>query len=164
MIKDGKLFGKINLFDFGIILLIIALVIVGALKFKTLDETVDASTPGKIKYTVEINGVRDYTWHAYVSGDAVYDSSTNVYIGNIVNVDATSSKAFSSLEDGKTKELENPYRYDVVLTIETPGTVTDSGYYANKSIELKVGSEKNIETRYVKNLGKIGSIEYSEGA
>lgn len=164
MIKDGKLFGKINLFDFGIILLIIALVIVGALKFRTLDRTVDASTPGKITYTVKVNNVREYTWNAYASGDSVYDSSTNVFIGTITNVSATPAKTFSQLQDGKVKKLENPYKYDVVLTVETPGTMTDAGYYANKSIELKVGSEKNIETRYVKTMGKIGSIEYSEGA
>ena len=68
-----------------------------------------------------------------------------------------------SMVDGTVKVVENPYKKDVILTIETPGTVTDLGYFANKSIELKVGSEKNIETLYATTIGKIGSIAYSEG-
>ena len=61
----------------------------------------------------------------------------------------------------KLKEKE--FKNDIILTIETPGTVTDSGYYANKSIELKVGSEKEIETRYATTSGKVTSINYNEG-
>ncbi len=163
MIKDGKIFGKINIFDFAILILIVALILVGTLKFRTLDETVDSSKLGKITYTVLINNVRDYTINAFASGDAVYDSASDVNIGVITDVNATTSKSFSAIQDGTIKEIENPYKYDVTLTIETPGTVTDAGYFANKSIELKVGSEKNIETLYAKTLGKIGSIIYSEG-
>ena len=163
MIKDGKIFGKINIFDFAILILIVALILVGTLKFRTLDKTVDSSNLGKITYTFLINNVREYTANAFVSGDALYDSSTDVNIGVITNVSATPSKSFLSTQDGSLKEMENPYKYDITLTVETPGTVTDSGYYANKSIELKVGSEKNIETLYAKTLGKIGSIIYSEG-
>ena len=163
MIKDGKLFGKINLFDFGILLLIVALLIVGTLKFRTLDKMVDASTPGKIIYTIEVNNVRDYTVNSFQSGDKVFDSLTSVYIGDIKKVESFPAKIEDALENGDTKLLENPYKADLVLTIETPGTVTDVGYYANKSIELKVGSEKTIETKYVKTLGKVSSIEYIEG-
>ena len=137
------------------------LLIVGTLKFRTLDKMVDASTPGKIIYTIEVNNVRDYTVNSFQSGDKVFDSLTNVYIGDIMKVESSSAKIEDALENGDTKLLENPYKADLILTIETP--VTDVGYYANKSIELKVGSEKTFETKYVKTLGKVSSIEYIEG-
>lgn len=163
MIRDGKLFGKINLFDAAILLLIVALIIAGVSKFKTFNDTVDAETPGKIIYTVIINNVRDYTVSAFVSGDVIYDSGTANKIGIVKNVEAKDARMARVLSDGTVKMLDNPYRKDMILTIETPGTVTDSGYYANKSTELKVGSEKGIETCYVTTQGRIGSIVYSEG-
>lgn len=163
MIKEGKLFGKINLFDAAILLLIVALIIAGITKFKTFNETVDAETPGKINYTLIINNVRDYTVLAFASGDVVYDSGTANKIGVVKNVEAKNARMARVLGNGTVKILDNPYRKDLILTIETPGTETDSGYYANKSTELKVGSEKGIETCYATTQGRIGSIVYSEG-
>lgn len=163
MIKNGKLFGKINIIDAGVVLLIVALLIVGTLKFKTFDKKIDASATGKITYTVIIKNVREYTADAFVSGDTVFDSGTNVNIGTIRNVEVKTALVAKNLANGTVKMLENPYKKDVILTIETPGTASDVGYFANKSIELKIGSEKNIETRYATTLGKIGSIEYNEG-
>ena len=110
-----------------------------------------------------VNNVRDYTVDAFVSGDVVYDSGTANNIGIIKNVESKDARMAKVMGDGTVKMVENPYRKDVILTIETPGTVTESGYYANKSTELKVGSEKGIETCYATTQGRIGSIVYSEG-
>ena len=33
----------------------------------------------------------------------------------------------------------------------------------DKSIELKVGNEKSIETLYATSFGKVGTIKYAEG-
>lgn len=163
MIKDGKLFGKINIIDFGIVVLILALIIAGSVKFKTFDEQIDAGSLNTITYTFYVNNVRDYTAKALMSGDKVFDSATNVYIGTIKNVEVTSAKVEKELLDGKTILAENPYKIDILLTIETPGTVTNTGYFANKSIELKVGSEKTIDTKYATTVGRIRSIVKSEG-
>lgn len=163
MIKNGKLFGKINIIDAGVVLLIIVLLLVGMLKFKTFDKKIDASATGKITYTVIIKNVREYTVDAFVSGDTVFDSGTNVNIGKIVKVETQNATIAKSLANGNVKIIENPYKKDIILTIETPGTASQVGYFANKSIELKIGSEKTIETLYATTLGKIGSIEYNEG-
>lgn len=162
MIKDGKLFGKINLFDAAILILVLALIIAGISKFKTFNKTVDASELGSITYTLEIYNVRDYTLSAFQSGDTVYDSGTNVNIGTIKNIEAVPAQTVKTLVDGSTKILENEYKKDIILTIETPGSATVNGYYANKTIELKVDSEKEIETLYAITFGKITSINYSE--
>lgn len=163
MIKDGKLFGKINLFDAAILFLILILIVAGILKFKTFNKTAngDASL-GKITYTMIINNVRDYTADSFVSGDAVYDSGTNIQIGNITNIATRDARIIKSLVDGRTEIVENPYRKDIILTVETPGTSTENGYYANKSIELKIGSEKKIKTLYSVTTAEISSLIYEE--
>ena len=162
MIKNGKLFGKFNLFDIIVLVLVIVLIGFGTIKYKTLDKAVDASAAGSITYTMIVSNVRDYTVDAFLIGDTVFDSGTNVNIGKIKNVESKPAKLIKILENGSAKVLENEYRNDVILTIETVGSSTNEGYYANRSIELKVGSEKEIETRYAKTYGKIASINYSE--
>lgn len=160
--RNGKLFGKFNLFDIAILILILALIAFGIIKYRTLDKTVDTSASGSIIYTMMISNVRDYTVDAFVIGDTVFDSGTNVNIGKITNVESRPTKLVRVLKDGTAKVLENEYRNDIILTIETVGSSTNEGYYANKSIELKVGSEKEIETKYAKTYGKISSITYNE--
>lgn len=162
MLKNGKLFGKINLFDAAITILIVALIFAGATKFKTFNESVDASEMGNIEYTMTIYGVRDYTADAFASGDKVFDVGTNVNIGTIKNIARKPAQTYRAMQDGIIKSIENEYRCDVTLTIVVPGTVTDTGYFANKSIELKVGSEKSIETLYASTYAKITSVKYSE--
>ena len=163
MIKEGKLFGKINIFDFLIVVLIIALVAVGFLKFRTFNNKVDTSSKGKIKYTYIINNVRDYTLKALQSGDTVFDTLTDVNIGKITNIDVRDARDIKSLENGESIVSENEYKKDIILTIETPGSSTSDAYFANKSIELKVGSEKALETLYAAVHGRIASIVYSDG-
>lgn len=162
MIKEGKLFGRINIFDFLIVVLVIALIAVGFLKFRTFNKTVDTDSKGKITYTYIINDVRRYTLDALKSGDSVFDSLTDVCIGKIVKIDSEDATNIDSLEDGKSIVSENKYKKDIILTIETPGSSTKEAFFANKSIELKVGSQKVVETLYASVNGRIGSIVYSE--
>ncbi len=88
----------------------------------------------------------------------MFYSQSNVVIGTIKNIQTTLSDSYENLITGEVELLENPYRYDVVFTIETDGVVTSEAYYANKSIELKVNSTKAIETKYAKTTGTITDI------
>lgn len=163
MFKNGKIFGKVNLLDGTVLVLVIALLIAGALKFRTFNKTVDSNSNGKVVYTFIINNVREYTLSAFKSGDNVFDGMTDVNIGHIIKVDAKDANIINALADGTTILSDNPYKKDIILTIEAPGSSTSTAYFANKSIELKIGSEKNIKTLYAETAGKIASIEYIEG-
>lgn len=160
MIKNGKLFGKINLYDAAILFLLVILLICGMVKFKTFNRVDDTSTLGKIQYTILVKDVRGYTYEALKSGDTVYDSETDISIGTITKVVASDVEIIRSNSKGEIIKTSNPYKNDVTITIETPGIVNENGYYANKTIELKVGSDKRIETKYCQTTGKITSIEY----
>jgi len=161
IISDGKLFGKINLFDIAILLLIIILLVAGVSKFKTFNQTVDSNSAGKITYTLVISNVRPYTVDAFQSGDNVFDNLTDINIGRIIDVQSRDARIIKSLENGKTIIAQNEYKKDIILTIETPGSSTSNAYFANKSVELKVGSEKTIDTLYATTLGKIEKIVYT---
>ncbi len=156
--KDGKVFGKINILDFFVLLVIVLLVIGAILKFGKFNNKTDESSTQTIEYKIEVKSIREFTINALASGDTVYDSQTGVNIGKITNVEKKPAETYDVAENGEIMKVYNPYRYDIVITIETPGDASKDAYYANKTIELKLDSEKKIETKYAKTTGKIMEI------
>lgn len=159
MFKDGKIFGKINIIDFTVVVVVVLLIACACLKFSKFDKKSDDNTLSQtIEYKMMVKSIRNYTLDAFEVGDIVYDSQSKVEIGKIKNIESIASTSYENLITGEVAELENPYRYDVNFTIETDGVVTSEAYYANKSIELKVNSTKAIETKYAKTTGTITDI------
>lgn len=156
--KDGKVFGKINILDFFVLLVIVLLVIGAILKFGKFNNKTDESSTQTIEYKIEVKSIREFTINALASGDTVYDYQTGVNIGKITNVEKKPAETYDVAENGEIMKVYNPYRYDIVITIETPGDASKDAYYANKTIELKLDSEKKIETKYAKTTGKIMEI------
>ncbi len=157
--KNGKVFGKINILDFFVLLLVVLLIIGAIIKFGKFNNKTEESSNQVLEYKFEVKNIREFTIDAIESGDMVYDSQTGVNIGVIKNVEKKHAETYDVADDGKTIPVDNPYRYDMTLTIETLGTVEKDAYYANKTIELKIDSEKKIETKYVKTTGKISEID-----
>ena len=149
---------KFNIIDLMVLVVIILVIWGASLKFGKYNVKTDDSSEGTILYTIDVANVRDYSLQAYQSGDVVFDSLTGVNIGTIQKIEATDAVTYENKEDGNLVKVVNPYKKDIVLYIETPGTVENNAYYANKSIELKVNSQKSIETKYVKTTGIISNI------
>lgn len=149
---------KINIVDLLVVIVIITLIVAASVKFSKYNTKTEESTETTILYTMNVLNVREYSADAYKSGDTVYDSLTGVNIGTIKDVTQTEAVTYEITEDGGLSKIINPYRRDLVLYIETPGTVENNAYYANKSIELKVNSQKAIETKYAKTTGTISNI------
>lgn len=149
---------KINIIDVAVVILILILIVFAYLKFGVYEHTKTDAEMSSIQFSIKISEVRKYTREAFKVGDTVYDSQTKLAIGSITNIEMENSKVNSETTDGRIILVENPERYDVIITIETQGIENDKAYFADKSVELKVGSEKVIETLYVKTTGKIISI------
>lgn len=149
---------RINIIDLLVVLVVILLIVAAYVKFGKYNVKTEDSSQETITYTVDVYSVRDYTAMAYQSGDTVFDSLTGVNIGIIQDVQMTDAITYETAENGTLVKATNPYKKDLVITIETPGTVENNAYYANKSIELKVNSQKAIETKYAKTTGTISSI------
>lgn len=150
---------KINIIDIAIVILIIALLFAAYLKFAVYDHTKTDAEMTKIEYSIKIPAVRRYTADAFKVGDTIFDSTTKLAIGTITNIEVVNNVGVVETSKGTIASAENPNRYDVTITIQTDGMETDKAYFADRSVELKVGSEKQIETLYVKTTGTIMSIE-----
>ncbi len=150
---------KINIYDIAAIILILVLCVAAYVKFGIIEHTKTEAQMSTIEYTIMFPGLRKYSVDTFKSGDTVYDSQTKISIGTIKAISYENARAEIQALNGEVLEVKNPERYDVTLTIETPGLENDKGYFADRSIELKVGSEKFIETLYIKSNGKIKSIK-----
>ena len=156
MSKNKKI--KFNIVDLLVLIMIVGVVLSASVKFNKYNAKTEESSETTLKYTIDVNNVRDYYLDAYQIGDVVYDSLTGVNIGTISEIDSTDAITYENSENGKVVKVTNPYRKDIVLHLETPGTIESNAYYANKSIELKVNSQKAIETKYIKTTGIISNI------
>ena len=149
---------RFNIIDVTVLLVIILVIWGATIKFGKYNVKTDESSEKTIIYTIDVENVRDYSLQAYQSGDVIFDSLTGVSIGTIQKIEATDAVSYEERENGELIKVLNPYKKDIVLYIETPGTIENNAYYANKSIELKVNSQKAIETKYVKTTGIISNI------
>ncbi len=151
-------FLKFNIIDVAAVLLIILLVVAANAKFNKYNVKTEDSSETTINYTILVNNVRDYSLDAYQIGDYIYDSLTGVKIGTITKIESRDAVTYENSEAGDVVKITNPYKKDLTLYVETPGTIETNAYYANKSIELKVNSQKAIETKYIKTTGIIYDI------
>jgi hypothetical protein len=151
---------KLNILDISVVIIIILLVFATFIKFRTYNvDTNENSSLENIQYEVRIGNVREYTANAFEIGDKLYDSQTNVLIGTITDKKIEPHYAYEKISTGELVKVDVPEKYNLRLVVETEGSVTQDGYYANRSVELKVGSDKPIETLYAKTTARIIDIE-----
>jgi len=152
-------FTKINIFDIAALLLILALCLAAYFKFNINEHTKTDTKMNTIEYQIKFPGLRKYSLDTFKSGDTVYDSQTKLVIGTIKNIEYVEAETIEETSKGIAVLAKNPEKYDITLTIETIGMETNDAYFADRSVELKVGSKKQIETLYIKSTGTITSVK-----
>lgn len=156
--QKGKLFGKINVIDFCVIILVIVLAAGAYYKFRGLTKTSTNAEMESIPYTIEVKKVRDYIYDNVKEGDLIFDKISGNCIGKITGIEGKPAKDDILCIDGTYRlgDIEN--RVDVIFTIEGEGTVSEDGYFVNKTYELVSDSDRKFMTKYFECEGKIKDI------
>jgi hypothetical protein len=149
---------KINKFDVIAIVLLLALALVAYFKFNVIEHTKTDTKMDKIEYVMEFKALRQYSVDTFKSGDTLYDSQTKMEIGTIKDISVKQCITYAETIKGTVVPAPTEDKYDVTITVETEGMETDKAYFANRSVELKVGTSKKVETLYIKSTGEIQSI------
>jgi len=156
--RNGKLFGKISIIDLGIIILILAFAAGVYVKFGVLDQTNTSTTSETITYTVKISAVRGLYYQQLKVGDAVYEGDNGTNIGVITDIYKEAASISYVDTDGQTKKAPAQDRYDIYLTIEGDGSVTNGRYLINRTFEIGVGSSKSLSTKFVEFTAQVEEI------
>ena len=158
--EKGKLFKKINIIDLALLLVIV--ISIGATVYKfgfsTHKSVVTADT--KITYVLRVKAIRQMAVDAINIDDVIYETVTKKAIGKIVDKKVTEATEFVNMADGTlSKEDKIPEKFDVYLTVEAKGLVSNDGYFVEGNHQLNIFSNVNFSTKTVETMGTIMEIK-----
>lgn len=116
----------------------------------------------KIEYTLKLKGVRDYSVAALEKKGNVYDPKLKKQMGTIVDVEVLDAVGEEEMANGQNVIAPIPERYDVILTIQTDGSIGESAYYSAASNELCIGKTYEMYTKWSSCYGTIERVTVLE--
>ena len=164
MIKNGKIFGKINIFDFIVLILVILLLIatVGVLGIRSLRDIKNGKPHRQeITYQISIESVRIETVNSFEPGGEVYSNSTKERIGVITSVESENAVTVMETLDGKVVSAPVEDRFNMTLTIRAAAkTEPDKDIWISSSDRILAGQNLTFITQKNKCQGMIKNIEF----
>lgn len=155
MDKNGRLFGKLNIFDLIIILVLLAGVI--GMATRLVKPPVEEEQLSTATYTVKFSKLHRCYETAYQVGDTVYEEG--VALGTITKVEVSPAKTVELLPDGTCQAVEHPLKLDIILTVTTDAFHTNGGFQVN-SQDLLAGTSHDISNGFAKATGVVRWISY----
>ncbi|OJU09759.1 MAG: hypothetical protein BGN88_10680 [Clostridiales bacterium 43-6] len=133
--KDGKIFGKINIFD--LVALLLAAVLVFGVSYRLLVLKRD-ETAVDITYHLVIKNVRDVTVNSFFENSPVFDYKSDSGIGTITKVEKEQARAVMKLLDGSVVNAPIDERFDMTVSVKAKATKQGDG-------TLMIGKTKIID-------------------
>ncbi|MEG1441204.1 MAG: DUF4330 domain-containing protein [Oscillospiraceae bacterium] len=144
--KDGKFFGKISIIDVLVVLGILFIAAGLFVRFSGGGKAVIAPDE-KIEYTLKVKGVREFTKEAIEEGGFITDATTKEEMGKVIKVESTPAKAELTLSDGKFVNVDVPEEFDMIITAEVDGKISDKGFYTKGNKFMAAGSSYTVNTK-----------------
>ncbi len=156
MIKDGKLFGKINLIDLLIVLIILAAIAFVALKI--VDKGNDNAQLSQVHISFYADEVPDYVADALENGTSVLDSVENVTIGTVESFEVGAPIGFETDTKGVVQSVVREGYNSVSLSALATGELTEHGITID-GVLYGVGHTLTIYAGKAKMYLKVSGIE-----
>ena len=156
--EKGRVFGKVNLIDLGIVVLIIAAIFAAGYKISRgkLVETKNAT----ISYTICVPGVREQSARAINKEyKNIIDGDTKDELGEITDVRVEPGEKLVQRVDGEYELSTYPNKFDLYVTVKTEGTISNDGYYAASGKKIMYGDTVKIDNGYSVMTGMVEDIK-----
>ncbi len=158
--EKGKLFGKINIIDLSVILILVLSVAAIVYKFGFSAHKEAGVTDTTLHYEFKIKAVRQMSVDCLKVGDEMTDWETGTPIGKIVDKRVEQAVEFVNMADGSLGvEQPIPNKFDVYLTIECDARVTEDGYYLNGTRQITHFEDLLIYNRDIDVNGTVIEIQ-----
>ena len=146
--EKGRIFGKISLIDIIVVALAAVLALGLYARFFVNEKTALVMAGDKFTYEIKISSVRTFTADALQVGDKLWEKDNDTYIGTITDVRREPATQVMKLLDGSYEVVPAENRYDVYLTVEGEGLVSNGRYYASRTFEISQNAVVNIYSKY----------------
>lgn len=161
MIKDGKLFGKINLFDLLVIILLLLLALGICAKF--LISSKDKAQEVTATYEIEVKSIRKETINAFEIGNTVVEKGSNSPIGKVTALNYENAYDLMETLDGKVINAPVENRYNLIITIEAENASKDiNGVVMVGKYKVLEGKDITFDTQKARCQGTILNLEVKE--
>lgn len=161
--KNGKLFGKLNIIDFLVILVIVAAAVFVALRLtgRGPSDTPVGTTGTRIRYEVKVPRMEPELYEAikaridggetqFLTGEALIDA-------RIVGIRTAPYVTTVATEDGRLVLAEDPYFLNVYFTYEAGLTSVINNQVVTQ--EIRIGSSTWVKTVGFQFTGTVVNLE-----
>lgn len=147
---------KFNIVDIVIVVLVL-LVLAGG-TYKYMFQRPEAAGPQKnIEYVLMFEGVRQPTIDAATEGMLIRHKDGTV-LGNVKNKEVKPLVDVVPTSDGQLVEATVPGKYVMLLTLQSPATVTDTTVMIGTK-EILVGTEVPVRSKTFQSTGVVFGVE-----
>jgi ABC-type transporter Mla subunit MlaD len=152
IVRDGRLFGALNLLD---IIIILAVAAAGFVAWRYVSGGALGGERGPIHFTVELNDVTDEFIGKIRVGDDIKDSVKGYYLGKVSDVrpEEYVLNNWDSRTEAYVKSVV-PGRKTVRVEIAADGVMNERAIYAGE-IAVKIGRETSIKGKGYAGTGYI---------
>lgn len=146
MIKDAKLFGKINIIDLFIVIGLVAVAIFGFQQFRAGEGIIAAPETREFYISFFTEDVESFTAYAVSVGDNVFEHGRNIPLGIITAVDVQDAIVWNADQYGNTVRSNMPGHSSIEITARLSAVPTDFGisvagnrYGIGHSLDVRAG-------------------------
>lgn len=158
--EKGKLFGKVNLLDIIIILVIVAAVAFGGWYF--LRNKGGDGSKLTISYTVEVTKKDEAYFDHIFEGESVVDGKTKQAMGTIISYEKVPARILTQNNEDMTLAYSDlAGKYDGYITIELDADVEYPDLKSGDE-EIKIGKSVAYRSESAAIHGYIIGIDYDE--
>lgn len=155
--KNGKLFGKINIIDLLIILVIAAALIFVALKVLAPDNNSNAPQTSKVQISFYATEIEPGFEDALTEDAPLYEDLTNISLGQLKSWTVEPCYEYQVGPNGDAVKVEIPNNYFANLTAEASGSVTSDGLHVGSGLYC-VGAHYTIHIGTAKVYAECSGI------
>ncbi len=159
MLKNGKLFGKLNIFDFAVILLLLVLVFGVGYKFLVLNREEQKNTV-QITYDLSIEAVRDVTVNAFRVGDTVYHYKLDEAIGKVAAISTVPATKELEALDGTVVMAPVENRYNLTVSVTGTAVLQGDGNLMMGKAKIVEGTELRASTQLANCTAVIKNVQW----
>ncbi|MBN1623092.1 MAG: DUF4330 domain-containing protein [Clostridia bacterium] len=159
LVKKGRLFGILNIFDLFVILVVVSL-IAGIYIVFIREESKAAGEQVKVVYELEL----EETWKelyidAFAPGEKVFFKESDIYIGTITEVKFEEAWEYGNDLNGNWIYARSEGYYVITLVIEANAIKSGDGFIVENNWNAFNGTTIEFSTRRHSTLGMVKSLE-----
>lgn len=159
---SGKIFGRFNIIDIFVVILVVAIIVFGASKLFSKSSEVSVKQTKQISYVVYFDDAADFIPDAIEVGAPVIEGSTESAMGTVTDVTlSTSEKLVYDITKGDVVQVPLDGQAAFYVTIEANATVTENGFLLS-SVRYGIGQSLTVYMGNTKCSGRVYSFEVIE--